>query len=101
MALIDLKDARKKRLIEAMLSRETPDGSKQYCFSVVYTMADGARYSFDLWAFSEQDAKERVEAIRGTAKCVWMNVLTDEAGEPVWNCRPTHFPADNEKTPEA
>lgn len=98
MELIDLKDARKKRVIEALPSRETPAG-KQYCFTVIYEL-DGARFGFDLWAFSEEDAHRRVEAIKATSKQTWMNVLTHEAGDPVWNWRPTHFPTDNEKTPE-
>lgn len=67
MALIDLKDARKKRLIEAMLSRETPDGSKQYCFSVVYTMADGASLRGLISLASRVACSPRDRLLRGGA----------------------------------
>lgn len=100
MAVIDLDTARMQRLVETLPSRDAGLG-KQYCFAVKYQMPDGIIYVFDLWAYSEKDAKDRVEAIRGTGALTWMNVLLDDEGEISWRTQSTQIPADKEQTPEA
>lgn len=64
--LIDLAAERNRRDGPELVSRDAY-GRPLYCYAIAY-IHEGRHYSFDLWAYSFDDAEAHVQSLRGNAE---------------------------------
>lgn len=65
--VIDINAERDKREAPDAEFRKHDDfGREMFTFLLNYEMGDGSRWSVELWAYSAEDAQNRVDAMRGS-----------------------------------